>query len=133
MRDIRAVTGDRIEVLFHAIPTNQLQVRSQIDRATARRRLDIGAQFVFEECAGIEWARDPKRMVKRVTDLISKLGLNDAVLLVDALDHPELYYAASDVLLAPFESVRFSSANLVEAMAYGRPHIVSAEPAAAIQ
>jgi hypothetical protein len=42
MRDVRAVPGDRIEVLYHAIPANQLQTRAQIDRAAARRCLKIG-------------------------------------------------------------------------------------------
>jgi hypothetical protein len=56
---------------------------------------------------------------------MARLGLNESVLLASALEHPELYYAATDVLVAPFESVRFSSVNLVEGMAYGHPHIVT--------
>jgi hypothetical protein len=70
-------------------------------------------------------------MVSRVTSVIDRLGLGDSVRLVEQLDHPEAFYAACDVVVAPFESVRFSSVNLVEAMAYGRPHIVTdiGEPA----
>ena len=175
MRDVRAVPGDRIEVLYHAIPPEQLLASSQVDRVGARRQLGIGSEFLFaaitklgpdrgnevmlaafakarqripgarlaivykptlyhripKEYEGIDWARNPEQMIKRVKDLISQLGLQDAVRLVDALEHPELYYAASDVLVAPFEKARFSSVNLVEAMAYGRPHIVTdiGEPA----
>jgi glycosyltransferase involved in cell wall biosynthesis len=79
----------------------------------------------------IDWAHDPRAMVQRTNDIVTKLGLSDSVILVEALDHAELYYQASDVLVAPFENVRFSSANLVDAMAYGRPHIVTdiGEPA----
>ena len=86
---------------------------------------------VPKEYADIEWARDPRQMSARVAGLIDQLGLRDAVQLVESLEHPEPYYAASDVLLAPFGTVRFSSVNLVEAMAYGRPHIVTdiGEPA----
>jgi glycosyltransferase involved in cell wall biosynthesis len=45
--------------------------------------------------------------------------------MVEALERPEQFYAACDVMVAPFENVRFSSVNLVEAMAYGRPHVVT--------
>ena len=79
----------------------------------------------------LDWVRDPGAMVQRTNDLIMSLGLGDSVILAEAFDHAELYYQASDVLVAPFESIRFSSASLVDAMAYGRPHIVTdiGEPA----
>jgi glycosyltransferase involved in cell wall biosynthesis len=175
MRDVRAVPADRLEVMYHAIPANQLDVARQIDRATARRELGFGDEFLFaaitklgpergnetlleafaeahrkmphaklaivykptlyhrvpKEYERIDWARDPRQMVSRVTSVIDRLGLGDSVRLVEQLDHPEAFYAACDVVVAPFESVRFSSVNLVEAMAYGRPHIVTdiGEPA----
>jgi glycosyltransferase involved in cell wall biosynthesis len=175
MRDTRAVPADRLEVMYHAIPASQLDVARQIDRATARRELGFGDEFLFaaitklgpdrgnetlleafaearrklpnaklvivykptlyhripEEYEKIEWARDPQQMVARVTSVIDRLGLGDSVRLVESLDHPEKFYAACDVVVAPFESVRFSSVNLVEAMAYGRPSIVTdiGEPA----
>lgn len=78
-----------------------------------------------KEYEAVDWARDPKQMVGRVQAVIDRLGLKDCVQLVESLERPELYYAGTDVLVAPFESVRFSSVNLVEAMAYGRPHIVT--------
>jgi len=175
MRDVRAVPADRLEVMYHAIPASQLDVSRQIDRATARRELGFGDEFLFaaitklgpdrgnetlleafakirsrvpnaklaivykptlyhrvpKEYEKIDWARDPKQMLSRVTSVIERLGLGDSVRLVDSLDRPEAFYAACDVVVAPFESVRFSSVNLVEAMAYGRPHIVTdiGEPA----
>jgi glycosyltransferase involved in cell wall biosynthesis len=175
MRDIRAVPADRLEVMYHAIPASQLDVARQIDRATARRELGFGDEFLFaaitklgpdrgnetlleafakirsrvpnaklaivykptlyhrvpKEYEKIDWARDPKQMVGRITAVIERLGLGDSVRLVDSLDRPETFYAACDVVVAPFESVRFSSVNLVEAMAYGRPNIVTdiGEPA----
>jgi len=54
-----------------------------------------------------------------------------SVELVNSLEHPDAYYAAADVLVAPFENERFSSVNLVEGMAYGRAHVVTdvGEPA----
>jgi glycosyltransferase involved in cell wall biosynthesis len=176
MREVRAVPEERIEVLYHAIPSDQLQARRRLDREAARRRLQVGNdEFLFtavtklgpdrgnevlltafarvreripaarlalvykttryhrmpKEYERIEWARDPAQMFQRVATLIDQLGLNDTVLFAEALEHPELYYSASDVLVAPFESTRFSSVNLVEAMAHGRPHIVTdlGEPA----
>jgi glycosyltransferase involved in cell wall biosynthesis len=175
MRDVRAVPADRLEVMYHAIPASQLDVARQIDRATARRNLGFGDEFLFaaitklgpdrgnetlleafakirsrvpnaklaivykptlyhrvpKEYEKIDWARDPNQMVSRVTSVIARLGLGDSVQLIESLDHPEAFYAACDVVVAPFESVRFSSVHLVEAMAYARPHIVTdvGEPA----
>ena len=175
MRDLRALPADRIEVLFHAIPTDHFNARSQLDRATARRSLGLGDEFLFaavtklgpdrgnealltafadvrrripgaklaivykptlyhrvpKEYERFDWARDPQQMVDRVSALIDRLGVSDSVELVNSLEHPGAYYAAADVLIAPFENERFSSVNLVEGMAYGRAHIVTdvGEPA----
>jgi glycosyltransferase involved in cell wall biosynthesis len=175
MRDVRALPRGRLEILYHAIPTSQLETGRQLDRATARAKLGYRDEIVFaaitklgpdrgnetmleafanvrravpdarlvivykptlyhrvpKEYEGLAWARDPAQMVQRVQAVIDRLGLRDSVQLVESLERPENYYAASDVLVAPFESVRFSSVNLVEAMAYGRPHIVTdlGEPA----
>jgi glycosyltransferase involved in cell wall biosynthesis len=175
MRDQRAIPADRIEVLYHAIPTSHFHARSQLDRAAARRSLGLGEEFLFaavtklgpdrgnealltafaevrrhvpsarlaivykptlyhrvpKEYAKVDWARNPQEMVDRVSSFIERLGLKDAVQLVDSLEHPDTYYAASDLLVAPFKNERFSSVNLVEGMAYGRPHVVTdvGEPA----
>jgi glycosyltransferase involved in cell wall biosynthesis len=81
----------------------------------------------------IPWASDPVAMRKRIVDLIEKLGLRESVSLVEmeAPERHEPYFAGSDVFIAPFESEQFSSVNLVEAMVFGRPHIVTdiGEPA----
>jgi glycosyltransferase involved in cell wall biosynthesis len=81
----------------------------------------------------IPWVTDPVATRKRIDDLIEQLGLRDCVSLVEmeAPERHEPYFAGSDVLIAPFESEQFSSVNLVEAMVFGRPHIVTdiGEPA----
>jgi glycosyltransferase involved in cell wall biosynthesis len=81
----------------------------------------------------IPWVSDPKAMRSRIEQQISELGLNNSVSLVEmeAPEKHEPYFAGSDVLVAPFESALFSSVNLIEAMVYGRPHIVTdlGEPA----
>ena len=81
---------------------------------------------VPKEYENIPWIKDANAMRQHVQTLIDDTGCNGAVELVESLDSPEDYYAASDVMVAPFENVRFSSVNLIEAMAYGRPHIVTA-------
>lgn len=78
-----------------------------------------------KEYDSIDWARDPKEMRARIDREIARLGIGGSVTMVESLEHPERYYAACDVMLAPFENIRFSSVNLVEAMAYGRPHVVT--------
>jgi len=175
MRDRRGLPADRIEVLFHAIPTDHFSARAQLDRTTARRSLGLGDELLFaaitklgpdrgnealltafadvrrrvpgaklaivykptlyhrvpKEYERLDWARDPQQMVARVSALIDSLGVGDSVELVNSLEHPDAYYAAADVLVAPFENERFSSVNLVEGMAYGRAHVVTdvGEPA----
>lgn len=83
----------------------------------------------------IEWAKDPAQMKSRIMKAIEERGLTDAVRMVESLERPEVYYAASDVMLAPFENIRFSSVNLVEGMAYGRPFVATniGEPAELVE
>lgn len=79
----------------------------------------------------IDWAKDPAQMKARIVEAIESRGLTGSVHMVESLEKPETYYAASDVMLAPFENIRFSSVNLVEGMAYGRPFVATniGEPA----
>jgi glycosyltransferase involved in cell wall biosynthesis len=81
----------------------------------------------------LSWASDPKAMRTRIEQQIADLGLTESVLLVEmeAPERHEPYFAGSDVVVAPFESALFSSVNLIEAMVYGRPLIVTdlGEPA----
>lgn len=81
----------------------------------------------------IPWVSDPLAMRTRIDDLVSELGLNDCVSLVEmeAPEKHEPYFAASDLLVLPFESPLFSSVNMIEAMVYGRAQVVTdlGEPA----
>ena len=81
----------------------------------------------------IPWVSDPVATRQRIVDQIEQLGLRESVSLVEmeAPERHEPYFAGSDVFIAPFESEQFSSVNLVEAMVFGRPCIVTdiGEPA----
>ena len=81
----------------------------------------------------IPWVTDARAMRKRIEDMIDQLGLRDCAELVEmeAPERHEPYYAASDVLVLPFESPLFSSVNMIEAMVFGLPHVVTdlGEPA----
>lgn len=84
-----------------------------------------------DEYAKLDWIRSPAQMLARVERMIAELSLGHCVTLVESLERPEPYYAASDLLVAPFEALRFSSVNLIEGMAFGCPHVASdlGEPA----
>jgi hypothetical protein len=179
MRDVRRIPGDRIEVLYHAVPESLLELRPRLDRAGARASVGLRDELVFcvvtklgpergnetllkafakvrqarpdarlvlvyqptlyhrlpKEYESIPWARDPVEMRARIERVIAELNLSDSVRMVESTVHPEAWYAASDVMIAPFESIRFSSVHLVEGMAYGRPHVVTAlgEPLELVQ
>jgi D-inositol-3-phosphate glycosyltransferase len=81
----------------------------------------------------IPWATDARAMRTRIDEMIDKLGLRDCASLVEmeAPERHEPYYAASDVMVVPFESPLFSSVNMIEAMVFGLPHVVTdlGEPA----
>lgn len=81
----------------------------------------------------IPWVSDPAAMRKRIDEQVQRLGLGERVSIVEmeAPERHEPYFAGSDVFVAPFESEQFSSVNLIEAMVYGRLHIVTdiGEPA----
>jgi len=179
MRTVRRIPGDRIEVLYHAVPESLLELRSHLTRAYARASVGLTDELVFcavtklgpergneallkafatvrlrrpdarlalvyqptlyhrlpKEYEHIAWARDPVEMRARLERTVAELKLGDSVRLVESTVHPEGWYAASDVMIAPFESIRFSSVHLVEGMAYGLPHVVSAigEPLELVQ
>jgi glycosyltransferase involved in cell wall biosynthesis len=81
----------------------------------------------------IPWIGDPVATRKRITDMVAQLGLGDSVTLVEmeAPERHEPYFAASDVIVVPFESPLFSSVNMIESMLYGLPQVVTdmGEPA----
>ncbi len=86
-----------------------------------------------EKYKDIPWITDPVATRKRIEDLIVGHGLTDSVTLVEmeAPERHEPYFAASDVMVAPFEDPKFSSVNLIEGLVFGRPHVVTdvGEPA----
>jgi glycosyltransferase involved in cell wall biosynthesis len=174
----RYIPRDKIEVLYHAVPSDKFEIARSLSREAARQQLgwndgrfaflsvtklgpDRGNETLleaFEEVhkqipnarlcivyrptlyhrvpvryKHIPWVTDPVATRSRIEQLIDQRGLRDSVSLVEMevpLRH-EPYYAASDVLVAPFEGDLFSSVNLIEAMVFGRPHIVTdvGEPA----
>jgi glycosyltransferase involved in cell wall biosynthesis len=111
---------------------NETLIRAfaEVHQAVPRARLAIVHKPTLyhripEEYQDHVWIRQPDRMRTDLLDLIAETGCGEAVELIESEDAPELYYAACDVMVAPFENVRFSSVNLIEAMAYGRPHVVT--------
>jgi glycosyltransferase involved in cell wall biosynthesis len=118
------------EALLAAFATVAKQVKNAklclVYRPTLYHKIPVKYQH-------IAWASDPKAMRTRIEQQIAELGLTDSVSLVEmeAPERHEPYFAGSDVVVAPFESALFSSVNLIEAMVYGRPLIVTdlGEPA----
>jgi glycosyltransferase involved in cell wall biosynthesis len=80
---------------------------------------------VPEAYAHLPTVRDGAYMQLEIKQLVEALGIAAQVELVEALDEPEKYIVASDVLVVPFLNERFSSVNLLEAFAYGRPAIAT--------
>lgn len=118
------------ETLLTAFATVAKQVKNAklclVYRPTLYHKIPVKYQH-------IPWASDPKAMRARIEQQVAELGLTDSVSLVEmeAPERHEPYFAGSDVVVAPFESALFSSVNLIEAMVYGRPLIVTdlGEPA----
>ena len=178
VRDQRYIPGDKIAVLYHAVPHEKFEIARKLDRATARAELgwradafsflavtklgpDRGNEALIEAFAAVKrqlpsatlhivyrptlyhriperykdvsWLGDPVATRDRIQKMIDAQGLHDSVTLVEmeAPERHEPYYAACDVVVAPFEDPRFSSVNLVESMVFGKPHIVTdvGEPA----
>lgn len=80
---------------------------------------------VPEAYAHLPTIHDGAYMQREIKQLASALGIAAQVEFVEALDEPEKYIVASDVLVVPFLNERFSSVNLLEAFAYGRPAIAT--------
>jgi glycosyltransferase involved in cell wall biosynthesis len=68
-----------------------------------------------KEYENIDWIRDADAMRDRMHRLIGEAGVQDSVTLVESLDAPDDYYAAT--CSAPFEGVRFLG-QLIEGMAH---------------
>ena len=71
-------------------------------------------------------AADAEAQVEELTGHIERLGLTEAVRLVEWPANLGEYIAACDFVVAPFQSERFSSVHLLEAMAKGKPLVATA-------
>jgi len=170
MRDVRRVPGDRLDILYHAIPRELLDLAQATDKTTEREKIGWQAGSTVYACItklgpdrgndtllksfrrviesnpsarlaliykptlyhrvpaeyeNIPWIRDVDAMRQHIKQQISDLGLVDHVDLIEASYSIQAYYAACDVIVAPFENGRFSSVNLVEALAFGKPFIAT--------
>jgi len=70
-------------------------------------------------------SKDTAGMVAGLRDLASKLGIAGHVRFVEAHENVDTLVAACDLMVAPFLSERFSSVNLLEAMAMRKPVIAT--------
>jgi glycosyltransferase involved in cell wall biosynthesis len=81
--------------------------------------------YVPKDYRDIPWIHDTARMIQDLQRLAAELQVADRVEFIEALDKPDLYYSAADVLVVPFLHERFSSVQLLEGFAYGRPAIAT--------
>jgi glycosyltransferase involved in cell wall biosynthesis len=68
---------------------------------------------------------DTDAMKTELVDLARRLNIEKNVVFVESLDKPDEYASICDVVVAPFLDDRFSSVNLIEAMAMGKPVIAT--------
>ncbi len=68
---------------------------------------------------------DADSQIKAIEDEVKRLGVGDVVRLVEWPESVDELIASCDVIVAPFESERFSSVYLVEAMAKGKPLVAT--------
>jgi len=68
---------------------------------------------------------DTDSQIRAIGDEVERLGVADAVRLVEWPESVDDLIASCDVIVAPFQSERFSSVYLVEAMAKGKPLVAS--------
>jgi glycosyltransferase involved in cell wall biosynthesis len=84
---------------------------------------------VPKEYANLPGLHDVPGMRRALEALADELGLAGRVELVEAggpAEQPDRWYAACDALVAPFLHARFSSVDLLEGLAHGRPAIATA-------
>ena len=68
---------------------------------------------------------DTERMATELDALVKGLGIEKSVRLIECPENVDELVSACDLVVAPFLSERFSSVNLLEAMAMGKPLIVT--------
>ncbi len=70
-------------------------------------------------------ASERESQIADLQRLAATLGVADAVRFVEWPDSVDAFIAACDLMVAPFQSARFSSVHLLEAMARGKPLIAT--------
>lgn len=68
---------------------------------------------------------DTERMATELDALVKGLGIEKSVRLIECPGNVDELVSACDLVVAPFLSERFSSVNLLEAMAMGKPLIAT--------
>jgi glycosyltransferase involved in cell wall biosynthesis len=68
---------------------------------------------------------DTDGQIKAIEAEVKRLGIGDVVRLVEWPESVDELIASCDVIVAPFQSERFSSVYLVEAMAKGKPLVAT--------
>jgi glycosyltransferase involved in cell wall biosynthesis len=68
---------------------------------------------------------DASAMVAQLKALVRELGIEKNVRLIESSENTDELLSACDLVVAPFLSERFSSVNLLEAMAMGKPLIAT--------
>jgi glycosyltransferase involved in cell wall biosynthesis len=135
----RASLGwDRDAVLFCAVtklgPERGNEYLLRAFARVAAKRHNAGLVLVYKPTyyhrvpktyAHLETIHDTARMRHEIDQLATELGISERVEFVESQDRPEMYMLASDVVMVPFLNERFSSINLLEALAYGRPAIAT--------
>lgn len=74
---------------------------------------------------GIKDIHNTAAMKAELEELVKKLNIEKNVLLIESLDKPDELISVCDLIVAPFLDDRFSSVNLLEAMAMGKPVIAT--------
>ena len=100
---------------------------TRASRSTYRRPAAASTTRVPKRTSTSRGSRDVQAMRASLERQVAELQLGDRVYLVETEGSVLPYYAASDVLAAPFENERFSSVNLVEGLAYGKPFSVGTD------
>ena len=137
---IRAELGLGPEVEIVGTVTKLGPQRGNVDLVRAAHRvlqhrpetifLLIYKETVYHRDPQKKYVSDPKldrseEGRQGLLDLIRQLGIEDRVLLIDGWDRSDEYIAAMDVVTAPFQSRRFSSVKLLEAMAQAKPVVAT--------
>lgn len=68
---------------------------------------------------------DKQKLVSELADLAAELGITENVRFIPSLDNVDALISLFDLIVAPFQTERFSSVRLLEGMAQGKPLIAT--------